>query len=1047
MKKIVLSIIFLLAVSKSYIVVAETQGRLVLDCPCSLKTISDSAIEIEFGIQSITEEIEYQKLELKVFFTTYKMSDIGFNVAVVDVSDAITLDQLGGRAVVQAKLEDRGAKVLTVRGRPYLDLYQDDVFVQSIALSSTLEKMPLQTNASSSGLAFGAYPDFAYDRSSGTFSLGNVVVTNFSQDVTEGAVDFRIFLCPSNEWPSVYTYNYCEGAINLVSGAAYKLESGQSSNYSFEGDLDPSRKLLPMYQQKYSDVWLRARFEDNTIYQALGSLVDDQYQNSKLNLVSPNIFEDADSNGLIDHHESFFGLDQDTLAEDLDIYLLYGNAISNELGDNLEARAVLGVSLAEKMLKEAGVDASLKIVGMESVGADEGLLNREIHSRLKLGWEEWDGPLSRADAAADFIVYLHNDVERDTSDGLATLNGGGAGGDIFAERIREKRGNFAVVDIDETTRNSTFAHELGHLLGLAHSRRQIKDYSAPAFHWALGHGVDGAFSSVMASERVFGSVRSELFSDPERVCAEDYACGISESDFIEGANAAKALRFTYPQAKKISNRTAPRIYRNYWSERVSIPQGEYWTALEILASDYEDGDLSERLVIESNYDLEKVGVQSVVVSVEDSDKNLVKLESLVEIVSDMDRDAISDSEELALGTDPNDKNSCYDCYVFDGQARIGLRGTLVDDYLQLGTDGALIGTDLTAYGFDGDDQIMGSVGNDRLYGGDGQDRIQGFSGDDQIWGGFDDDFIYGGEGNDWLFGGEGNDLMRGGEGDDVLIGGSGLDFLYGGLGNDKIVGGSGGAIVYGEEGEDIIFVGTSNEAGTRDYIKGFTGQDMLALGSPILKIFEGVFSDSGQEFLGMDLQNGTRVIIYDPFIAEVPVQQMLCTADYSLDDFSDFQGGTSSCDLDGDDVADSLDAFPLDATETLDTDADGTGNNADTDDDNDGVEDTSDAFPLDATETADSDNDGVGDNSDAFPDDATESVDSDSDSVGDNADNCPSLSNTDQLNTDGDTEGDACDSDDDNDGFSDDQEELDGTNPKSRFSCKSGCFSFDVDEI
>ena len=213
----------------------------------------------------------------------------------------------------------------------------------------------------------------------------------------------------------------------------------------------------------------------------------------------------------------------------------------------------------------------------------------------------------------------------------------------------------------------------------------------------------------------------------------------------------------------------------------------------------------------------------------------------------------------------------------------------------------------------------------------------------------------------------------------------------------------------------------------------------------------------------------------------------------SVDTDSDGVGNSADTDDDGDTVADVDDALPLDASESIDTDGDGIGNNADndddgdgvpdtadgyalislgalldndsdgfpdncdedclatgmtadSDDDNDGVEDASDAFPLDASETADSDNDGVGDNSDAFPNDAAESLDSDSDSVGDNADNCPSLSNSDQLNTDGDTEGDACDSDDDNDGFSDDQEELDGTNPKSRFSCKSGCFSFDVDE-
>ena len=36
--------------------------------------------------------------------------------------------------------------------------------------------------------------------------------------------------------------------------------------------------------------------------------------------------------------------------------------------------------------------------------------------------------------------------------------------------------------------------------------------------------------------------------------------------------------------------------------------------------------------------------------------------------------------------------------------------------------------------------------------------------------------------------------------------------------------------------------------------------------------------------------------------------------------------------------------------------------------------------------------------------------------------------------------------DDDNDGFTDEEELADGTDPLNRFSCKSGCFSFDVDE-
>ncbi len=83
-----------------------------------------------------------------------------------------------------------------------------------------------------------------------------------------------------------------------------------------------------------------------------------------------------------------------------------------------------------------------------------------------------------------------------------------------------------------------------------------------------------------------------------------------------------------------------------------------------------------------------------------------------------------------------------------------------------------------------------------------------------------------------------------------------------------------------------------------------------------------------------------------------------------IDTDEDGIGNNKDSDDDGDDVADDVDAFPLDSSEWIDTDSDGTGNNADTDDDGDGVADTDDIFPLDSSESSDYDGDGIGDNAD-----------------------------------------------------------------------------------
>ena len=68
-----------------------------------------------------------------------------------------------------------------------------------------------------------------------------------------------------------------------------------------------------------------------------------------------------------------------------------------------------------------------------------------------------------------------------------------------------------------------------------------------------------------------------------------------------------------------------------------------------------------------------------------------------------------------------------------------------------------------------------------------------------------------------------------------------------------------------------------------------------------------------------------------------------------LDTDGDFISNVTDTDDDNDGVLDTVDAFPLDATESVDTDGDLIGNNADTDDDNDGIIDEDDSAPLDST--------------------------------------------------------------------------------------------------
>jgi hypothetical protein len=137
----------------------------------------------------------------------------------------------------------------------------------------------------------------------------------------------------------------------------------------------------------------------------------------------------------------------------------------------------------------------------------------------------------RTTHGADMVVLMRPYLG-DGNCGIAWVNGSGNGGDLTGWQ----RWAYSHVSID--CGDLTLPHELGHNMGLLHSRRQ--DGRGGILPHALGHGVDLKFGTVMAYSSAFGAPRLPIFSSPQLACA-DQLCGIEQGQ-PDSADARDVLR-------------------------------------------------------------------------------------------------------------------------------------------------------------------------------------------------------------------------------------------------------------------------------------------------------------------------------------------------------------------------------------------------------------------------------------------------------------------------------------------------------------------------
>ncbi len=215
-----------------------------------------------------------------------------------------------------------------------------------------------------------------------------------------------------------------------------------------------------------------------------------------------------------------------------------------------------------------------------------------------------------------------------------------------------------------------------------------------------------------------------------------------------------------------------------------------------------------------------------------------------------------------------------------------VRAGLGDDYV----DFSLTSNNVSLYGQDGDDHLIGGSGPNTMFGQAGSDVLEGNGGNDRIDGGDGDDVLLGGDGFDTFVEGlasNGADLIDGGlrtdlvdyskrtgavtvtmsaggtddgeagegdevtavenlnagSGDDVIVGTSAANIIEGRGGNDQLFGLADHDVLEGGDGDDYL----QGDAG-RNTLRGEDGNDVLVGNSTSDDRYHG--GDGDDEIIG-----------------------------------------------------------------------------------------------------------------------------------------------------------------------------------------------------
>lgn len=202
------------------------------------------------------------------------------------------------------------------------------------------------------------------------------------------------------------------------------------------------------------------------------------------------------------------------------------------------------IEIANQAFTDSGIDITVNIVDVKPMAIDAETTQSDVLSAMYEAEAPFDDIESdRAFYAADIVVALRENIpEDDDSCGLAYI-----GVTNGSPRRRLYVTTVQWLPVDKATdglycTDTSTAHEIGHILGSQHERREFEEGDSGAYAFSFGHYREGFFKTIMS----YGTEREiNVFSAPNINACLGSACGVADGgpDSADNARGFSQTRF------------------------------------------------------------------------------------------------------------------------------------------------------------------------------------------------------------------------------------------------------------------------------------------------------------------------------------------------------------------------------------------------------------------------------------------------------------------------------------------------------------------------